>query len=83
MRQTTNISNKLTNENKTTNNQPLSGDSTHRWHASSIIINNKATATLAGIISALDANEMSCETFGTKIEPLSAAVDWQLIVGVI
>jgi len=36
---------------------------------------------MAKIISALDANEMSCETFGTKIEPLSAAVDWQLIVG--
>ena len=39
------------------------------------------------IISALDTNEMSCETFGTKIEPLLAAVDWQLtgqllIVGV-
>jgi len=34
------------------------------------------------IISALDTNEMSCETFGTKIEPFLAAVDWQLIVGV-
>jgi hypothetical protein len=50
MRQTANISNKLINENKTNNNQPLSGDSTHRWHASStsIIINNKENATLAG-----------------------------------
>ena len=37
---------------------------------------------MAKIISALDANEMSCETFGTKIEPFLAAVDWQLIVGV-
>ena len=26
--------------------------------------------------------EKSCETFGTKIDPFLAAVDWQLIVGV-
>ena len=39
MRQTTNISNKLINESKTNNNQPLSGNSTHRWHASSTSIN--------------------------------------------
>ena len=43
----------IENENKTNNNQPLSGNSTHRWHASSTSINihnhqRQANATLEG-----------------------------------